>query len=140
MSAEDRPLEEAKTSLGLAGGGRLYVGLLLLLLALGSSLAALLLFPQDPPTGAAWNFHLAGIVLFAVAIPFVFRGAKEVKPAEPLTLQVATFGLIILGLAIFMRFYRLNDLPFGTWFDEADIGIPFPQRVLHLPDGGVTLD
>ncbi|MGD8585757.1 MAG: PA14 domain-containing protein, partial [Chloroflexota bacterium] len=132
MSAIEQPAEEAKTLLGLAEGKRLYAGLILLLLALASSLSSLLLFPQQPQTGAAWTLHLAGILLFAVAITLLFRGPTEVRPAEKLTLQVVVFGLILLALAVFMRFYRLGELPFGTWFDEADIGVR-AQRILLEP-------
>ena len=130
MSADSRPAKEAKTLLGLTAGRRFYAGLILFVLALGTSLAALLLFPQEPQTGAAWTFQAAGVILFAVAVPLLFRGPKDVKPVEPLNYQVLIFGLIILGLAIFMRFYRLADLPFGTWYDEADIGQRAQQILL----------
>jgi len=133
MSDEFQPAEDAKSLLGLAEGGRLYLGLVLLLLAAGSTLASLLLFPQSPSPGAAWTFQLAGIVLFAVAVPLLFRGPGNVRPAEPLTAQVVVFGLVILALAFFMRFYRLGEVPFGTWFDEADIGLR-AQRMLLEPE------
>ena len=66
MSVDDRPAEEAKSLPGLAQGGRLYAGLLLLLLAALGSLASLLLFPQQPPAGPAWPLQMAGIILFAM--------------------------------------------------------------------------
>jgi hypothetical protein len=132
MSAESRPAEETKTLLGLAEGGRLYAGLILLLLAIASSLISLLLFPQEPSPGAAWTFQLAGVVLFAVAVPVLFRGPGDAPPVQALTPQVAIFGLIVIGLAIFMRFYRFGEVPFGTWFDEADIGMR-AQRILLEP-------
>lgn len=132
MSPTTRPAEVAKSLPGLAERKRLIAGLVLLLLAVGSSLASLLLFPREPQTGAAWAFHLAGIALFAVAIAVLFRVPKGKEPAEPLNYQVVIFGLIILGLAIFMRFYRLAELPFGTWYDEADLGLN-AKRILTEP-------
>lgn len=125
-------LDRARELLKLARGGRLQAGLILMVIALGSGLTALLLFSQQRQAGGAWTFHLAGMALFAVAIPVLFRRPKYEKPAEPLNMQVAVFGLIILGLAIFMRFYRLGELPFGTWYDEADIGL-LAQRILLEP-------
>ncbi len=127
MSPESQPTEDAKALLGLSHGWRFYAGLILLLLALVSSLAALLLFPQLDQGGAAWSFQIAGIVLFAVGVPLLFQGSRDTKPAEPLNYQVVIFGLIILGLALFMRLYRSAELPFGTWFDEADIGLRAEQ-------------
>jgi len=68
MSPVEQPVEEAKRLLGLADGNRLYVGLVLLLLAIGSSLASLLLFPQQPTVGPAWPLQIAGIVLFGARL------------------------------------------------------------------------
>ena len=130
MSAEPRLAEEAKTLLRLAEGRRLYAGLILLALALASSVAALLLFPQDIQTSASWALHAASIILFAVAIPLLFRGPEEATAVEPLNLLVIIFGLNILLVAVFMRFYNFADLPFGTWYDEADIGLRAQQILL----------
>ena len=130
MSAESRPAEEAKTLLGLTTGWRQYAGLIALALALSSSLAALLLFPQDIQTSASWALQAAGVILFAIAVPLLFRGPADAPAAEPLTLLVAIFGLNILGVAIFMRFNQFADLPFGTWLDEADIGLRAQQILL----------
>ncbi len=123
MSSAEQPAESVKTLLGLAQGNRLYAGLVMLLLGVASSLAPLIMFAQQPPTGAGWTLHMAGMALFAAAVPVLFRGSEEVESSEPLTLQVVVFGLIIVGLAVFMRFYRLEELPFGTWFDEADLSL-----------------
>ena len=37
-------------------------------------------------------------------------------------LEVGIF-LAILGIAAFMRLYRLDHIPFGLWYDEADNGV-----------------
>lgn len=130
MSPELRPPEEARILLGLTAGWRLYAGLIVLALALSTSLAALLLFPRDIQTSASWVLQAAGIILFAIAVPLLFRGAADAPAAEPLNLVVIIFGLNILGVAIFMRFYLFADLPFGTWLDEADIGLRAQQILL----------
>ena len=40
--------------------------------------------------------------------------------------------MVILVLAAFMRLYRFDSLPFGTWYDEADNGL-WAQYFLHDP-------
>ena len=130
MNAESRPAEGVKALIGLARGPRLYAGLTLLFLALTSSLAAFLLFVQDINTGLSWTLQVTGIFFFAVAMAFLFHGSKDPPTSEPLDYRVVVFGIGILGVAIFMRFYQLADLPFGTWYDEADLGLRAQQLLL----------
>ncbi len=130
MASESRPAVAAAAILGLAEGQRRAAGLIVIVFAVASSLLALWLFSDDNQTSASWTFHLLGVLLFAVAMPLLFRQSEDATPAEPLDSQVIIFGLIILGLAGFMRFYRLADLPFGTWYDEAELGLRAQQILL----------
>lgn len=36
---------------------------------------------------------------------------------------IALGVLLALGVAIFLRFYQLADLPYGSWYDEAESGL-----------------
>src|SRR5262249_2335175 len=47
----------------------------------------------------------------------------------PLSRRGLVALVLILGIAAAMRFYRFETVPFGTWFDEADIGL-VAERVL----------
>ena len=47
--------------------------------------------------------------------------------------RLALLLLLILALAFFLRFHRFADLPFGTWYDEAENGLQ-AIRVLENAD------
>ena len=47
--------------------------------------------------------------------------------------RLALLLLLILGLAFFLRTFRFADLPFGTWYDEAENGLQ-ALRVLESGD------
>jgi len=47
-------------------------------------------------------------------------------------LELTTLAIILI-VAAFMRLYRLNEFPFGTYYDEADNGLN-ARRILQEPD------
>jgi DNA-binding beta-propeller fold protein YncE/4-amino-4-deoxy-L-arabinose transferase-like glycosyltransferase len=134
-SATEQPARE--TRLGLERRGWLWVGALSGLV----TLAALTQFATDSPTALAWLLHLSGLALFILATFLLDRqqtttaeppsdGAKCVSAASPKT--GLSLLLLIMVAAGFMRLYRFDQVPYGTWYDEADNGL-YALRILNDP-------
>ena len=102
-----------------------------MMMALVSGLVGLWLFPQSGRANLAWFSYICSIAFFITAL-FGLFGEKD-KAANPLftNWRYALPGSLILSLAIFMRLYLFSSIPFGTWFDEADIGV----NALKIVDG-----
>jgi hypothetical protein len=131
-------------ALGLSTGPRRTVGLTLLGLAIISGLLGLWLFPKDGRNNIAWICYLCSVLIFVAGVFASFAGQAfslrssasgfQTRPTEKgifANWKYALAWFIILGLAIFMRLYLFSSIPFGTWFDEADIG----QNALKIVDG-----
>jgi 4-amino-4-deoxy-L-arabinose transferase-like glycosyltransferase/sugar lactone lactonase YvrE len=94
--------------------------------------AGLVLFgTAKDPTNTAW-------LLYAVSIPVGLAGVYllDARPSLRNVLArnrgaLALVGLVVLA-AVFMRFYRIGEIPFGFWSDEAFAGLEV-LRVLHEP-------
>lgn len=117
--------------LGLSSGLRRFTGLTLMIIAIVGGLVSLWLFPQSGQVNLAWFLYLCGIVFFIMAL-FVLS-EKSGKKARSFLVdwKYALPLFIIFGLAIFMRLYLFSSIPFGTWFDEADIG----QKAVQIIKG-----
>ncbi len=107
------------------------------LLALAAAYWSLRLFQVNvqEPSGRAWWLHLASLFLLLL---FAFLLDWR-APREPAALTIAeeeergTTGqwhwwsvsilVVIVGLAIFMRLWQFDEVPFGTWYDEAEAGL-----------------
>jgi 4-amino-4-deoxy-L-arabinose transferase-like glycosyltransferase len=108
--------------------------------AVGSSAAALILFTSDPLATYAWTCYLASLLLFLAALDMLFGGPEGDTRRFAFSRWIVLPGLVILGLALFMRLYRFETVPFGTWWDEADIGLKALQ-LLQVPGSGLaTID
>jgi 4-amino-4-deoxy-L-arabinose transferase-like glycosyltransferase len=99
------------------------IGLALLLFAVLACAAGLIAFSHEASASHGWAPYLSSIVLSIAGCYFLipYRRAQT-GPAFPDRGELA-IGALILCLAAFMRFYRFDTVPFGTWFDEADIGL-----------------
>lgn len=122
-----------RPGIGSSGRGRFLWRLLPALLALGASAWSLRLFLADieQPSKLAWGIHIGSLFLI-VLFGFLLdrRAPNAEKPAMPLWeenapwswRQMGLFGLIML-LALFLRLWQFAELPFGTWYDEAEAGL-----------------
>jgi 4-amino-4-deoxy-L-arabinose transferase-like glycosyltransferase len=114
---------------GLQTGRRRTIGIVLLGLTLICSLAALILYPQTERAASAWLFYLGSLVLSVITLGVLFSAQRKTFKLDWVVIGI---GVVILGLATFMRLYRFDTVPFGTWFDEADIGLQALQ-ILREP-------
>lgn len=108
------------------------------LLALAASYWSLRTFQTnvERPPIEAWWLHIASlllIVLFAVLVDWSKPRASDVSLFAAHNDDVADAGpwrwwqigllLAIVLLALFMRLWQFDELPFGTWYDEAEAGL-----------------
>ena len=134
IEAEDSPAARPAISTRQLGGG-----VALLALAGVCTLLSLRLFGGGAPTtNTAWILYLASVVLFVAAF-----WAMEFTPRQwnlrrlpsrlwrPKTETVILIAILII--AAFVRFYDLDSLPFGVWYDEAVNGLE-AQRILDDPN------
>lgn len=94
-------------------------------LAIVFAVLAFWLFTTSLPSIYPWLLHLASITLLVISIVWVDVPNRKEEGNKDLSwtwLQIA-FLLAIFGIAVFMRLYRLDQIPFGTWYDEADGGL-----------------
>jgi len=108
------------------------IGFYVIALALASSLVALDIFPTDTPA-FAWPPYIASIILFVIGTYLLFYNPQS-DPAPPkISWTVVGILIGIIIIAAILRYYQLATLPFGTWYDEADIS-QAAQKVLLNPD------
>jgi len=93
-------------------------------LAIGFAILSFALFATSISPVYPWLFHLASIALLIVSTSWVDRRKKQNTPRVHSWswLEIGIL-LLIFAIAAFMRLYRFDQIPFGTWFDEADNGL-----------------
>ncbi len=141
------------TRVGGRGGWSLLWRLLPGLLAVGAAYWSLRTFQLnvERPAMSAWWLHLASLLLIVLFGFLLDWGAQRQTPPRPddnTTDEPAAeagqapgagrwwrIGLLlaIVALALFMRLWRFAELPFGTWYDEAEAGL-LALRILEDPN------
>lgn len=115
-----------------------WAGLLIGLAAIGLAVVSIPRFQEGPTPGGAWWLHIASLVAFVTAVALLDRfwiGERtEVADEEtrPWSLTEASALVLIVMLGVALRLYRLGELPFGTWYDEASVGLQ-ALRILAEP-------
>jgi 4-amino-4-deoxy-L-arabinose transferase-like glycosyltransferase/sugar lactone lactonase YvrE len=101
------------------------------------------MFTTPIPSIYAWLFHLSSIALLILSVVWVDGRIQKGEEKNP-SWSWIEIGLLLLifGIAAFMRLYRFDQIPFGTWYDEADNGLD-ALRILnesgYLPVFSTTL-
>lgn len=116
-------------------GWRRLVGVWLILLAVGASVFGYISFGQENDNLQGWRIYLASLGLYISGGLLLTPGASpslELRSIFPNRRIILVLSLI-LGLALFMRFYNFTEQPFGIWYDEAEAGLQ-ARRMLQNPD------
>ncbi len=116
--------------------------------ALAPLLVAIIAWNANGFTGVqsyyAFFIYLAGFVLFCYGVHEVSRAEGPAPSPFPRILTPRVELLAVLGITAigaFMLFYRLDSLPFGVWYDEADSaleaiqilgGAPYSPAAFHF--------
>ncbi|HWQ04817.1 MAG TPA: PA14 domain-containing protein [Longilinea sp.] len=108
-------------------------------LAIIFAVLAFWLFGTSIPPIVPWLLHLCSIGLFFYSNLNLnkSRPSKEtpqawLKNKDGWTWLELGIFLAILAIAAFLRTFRLDQIPFGLWFDEANYGLE-ALRILHEP-------
>ena len=122
---------------------RFNFGVWLILLAVTISFFAFNFLPNDDARLLVWWLYLASlIVLISGGLLLARDGSWRAELHHLLPNRTIAFGLLtVLGLAIVLRLYQLDQLPFGIWFDEAEAGLearrmlaePTYRPIFHVP-------
>jgi len=104
---------------------RRYLGLLLMVAAIGSSYFAYRVFTAETNNAQGWWFYLYSLILFSGGIFALTTDSNAFTEIKRLLVsRKIMLGLIFtLLLALFMRLFRLSDLPLGIWYDESFVGL-----------------
>jgi 4-amino-4-deoxy-L-arabinose transferase-like glycosyltransferase/DNA-binding beta-propeller fold protein YncE len=109
-------------------GIRTFVGYICGGLSIVSAVLAFWSFSQDILEFIPWILHLLSIFLFILSVfclgGFGKSSTRNVSPSESrwTWLEIGVL-LAIFAVAIFMRLYRFDQIPFGTWYDEGVFGL-----------------
>ncbi|MBW7882220.1 MAG: glycosyltransferase family 39 protein [Caldilineaceae bacterium] len=91
-------------------------------------------YAAEPVATDAWWLHIASVAAALIAAR-LFDGrdpdGRGVRvDAWPRRLWTAVAAVVLV--ALFFRLFRFNELPFGTWYDEAEHGLQ-ALRILETP-------
>ena len=109
------------------------IGISLVIFACAASLIGLAAFAQDTSARYGWAPYLVSTVLLMAAAYVLIPYKKTESQLESISLNVLLVGFLILALAVFMRFFRFDSMPFGAWYDEAYIGM-IARNILSNPN------
>jgi len=113
--------------------GVLYVGLASLGFALVLGIFSIQRFGSSSAPSSAWTLHVASVALFLVGARLLDVGREPVPNERAWSRPELGLLLGILALAALVRFWGLDSLPFGTWYDEAENGL-VALRILEEPN------
>ena len=88
------------------------------------SILSFFLFASKLPNLYAWIIHILSLVLILVAA-IRFSGTRKKRTAKIDTwnwIEIAAI-VAVFAVAIFLRFYKIAQLPFGLWYDDAENGL-----------------
>lgn len=85
-------------------------------------LAAYFKFGQVVTLPQAWMLYLYSMVVLIVGVLLLTRPG-EMHHLWPQSSLERWLLLFIFGLAVFMRLWQIEHIPFGTWYDEAISGL-----------------
>jgi 4-amino-4-deoxy-L-arabinose transferase-like glycosyltransferase/sugar lactone lactonase YvrE len=89
------------------------------------SALAFWMFTTSIPSIYPWLLHFVSLALLVLSV--VWAHSANSKEEEDNVLSWSRLEILLLlaifGIGLFMRLYRFNQIPFGTWFDEADNGL-----------------
>jgi 4-amino-4-deoxy-L-arabinose transferase-like glycosyltransferase len=97
------------------------------------------LFGTSIPSIFPWLLHLSsiGLLIFSCYWMNKFKAPLRILENQPRNtikwtwLEIGIF-IAILAIAAFMRLYRFDQIPFGTWYDEADYALN-ALKILNVP-------
>jgi DNA-binding beta-propeller fold protein YncE/4-amino-4-deoxy-L-arabinose transferase-like glycosyltransferase len=121
---EAEPLAEP-----LVSSWRLRGGIALFLLAMLCTFLSLRSFGQRGSSPRAWGLYLAGLVLFVIAF-HAWEGKRAVPLVPPGRKELVLLAMIC-AIGAFLRFYQLQSIPFGLFFDEATNGLDAVHVLEH---------
>jgi streptogramin lyase/4-amino-4-deoxy-L-arabinose transferase-like glycosyltransferase len=109
--------------------------------ALGLGILALrALVDVERPSPLFWRYHLASVAAcLGAAVALDWRGLPSwgMKLPTPSGAhprwRTGLILLTILAVAVWLRLWRFDELPFGTWYDEAENGLQ-ALRILQTPE------
>jgi 4-amino-4-deoxy-L-arabinose transferase-like glycosyltransferase len=98
------------------------------------TIIAFLTFDISVPPIYPWLFHLTSIALLILSIAWVDHAKYQGKQKITSSWSWLEIGILtaIFTIAAFMRLYRFNQVPFGTWYDEANAGLE-ALKILNQP-------
>jgi sugar lactone lactonase YvrE/4-amino-4-deoxy-L-arabinose transferase-like glycosyltransferase len=98
-------------------------GILFFFLAMLCSFFSLRSFGQRGGSPGAWGLYLASLALFVAAF-YAWEGNRVQKTLlPPLGREELILLAIVCAMGAFLRFYQLQSVPFGLFFDEAVNGL-----------------
>ncbi len=135
----ERDLQIASASFCLERAWLRWVAIVLLGLAAILAAEALRTFyALEPYSAQAWWQHIASVVAAlgaAICLDVARRPSSALQ--QPGSRQRSWPVLALLAAILFfaaaLRLYRLDSLPFGTWYDEAEYGLQ-ALRILDASD------
>ncbi|MBL8077485.1 MAG: glycosyltransferase family 39 protein [Anaerolineales bacterium] len=108
--------------------GYLFGGLAIIFLILAFWLFDSTVSPLYP-----WLLHIFSIVFLILSI-VLLDGTKGLESSKDTWSRPEIFALVLIFIiAAFMRLYRFDQIPYGTWFDEADEGL-IALRIMNESD------
>jgi 4-amino-4-deoxy-L-arabinose transferase-like glycosyltransferase len=112
----------------------LFLGLALVGLAALGGVAALLQFASaERSSSSAWALYLGSFLLLLVGAWIADAGRRVGRLARGWSWGHAGLLLAIVALGAVVRFWDLDSLPYGTWYDEAENGL-VALRILEEPN------
>ncbi len=107
------------------------VGVWLMLTAVGASYITYTLFGSEVGQPQAWWLYFGSLGMFIGGLLLLTKSRPwraEIERLFPGPYTGLALLLIVM-IALFMRLYQFNSLPFGIWYDEAEAGLQ-ARRIL----------
>ena len=112
-------------------------------IAVALGIISFFLFSTKLPNLYAWILHILSLVLILVAaIRFTGSRKKRAGKADAWHWMEIAALIAVFVAAIFLRFYKISQLPFGLWYDDAENGLDALQLFAdpdNLPVFATTL-